>query len=385
MTIGKMPTASPRGSINEMTTQTTLDVWVADLTFPGYMDRWYKLAAEFEKAHPEYRVEINGINFFTGARQIAAAIAEGRGPTIADYYVYMSQAARDTRAPDGEPQYTSVERAVGGRTEILGEPVVLDDIIPAMRQCYTHDGDLTSMPSVGTVFLQYTNTDLLGRAGLTKPPRTWEEVEAACEAGAGLDNGPSHGVSWPNHGMFYLQALASLGGLVSDNRNGNTGRASAIDLASKEMITWVTWWKRMQRDGHYLHTGGIPHWMESFGAFAEQNVAIRVSSSNDINYSLQAAAQAGFELSVSPYPYNSQVPYAGNTIAGSSLWLANRLDEVTQDGALAFLQFIHNPRNAADRHKASSFLPLTHSAFALLESEGWFEENPHHRVASDQL
>jgi sn-glycerol 3-phosphate transport system substrate-binding protein len=368
-----------------MSTQTTLDVWVSDLTFPGYMDRWHKLAAEFEKAHPEYRVEIKGINFFTGARDIAAAVAQGNGPTIADYYVYMSQAARDTRAPDGAPQYTSIEQAIGGRTEILGEPVVLGDIIPAMRQCYAQGGDLFSMPSVGTVFLQYSNTVLLTRAGVDAPPRTWEEVTAAAEAVRAVDGGPDHGVSWPNHGMFYLQALASLGGFVADQDNGYTGRASTIDLASKEMLTWVTWWQSMHRDGNYLHTGGIPHWMESFGAFTEQQVALRISSSNDVNFTLRAAEKAGFEVAVTPFPYNAETPYVGNTIAGSSLWLANRLDETTQDGALAFLQYVHNPRNAADRHKASSFLPLTNAAFALLEEEGWFEENPHHRVASDQL
>jgi len=380
-----MRTAAPHGSVKAMTTQTTLGVWVLDLTFPGYMDRWYKLAAEFEKAHPQYRVEIRGVNFFNGAKEIAAAVAEGHGPAIADYYFYMSQPARDTRAPDGEPQYTSVERAIGGRTEILGEPVVLDDIIPGMRQCYTQDGDLTSMPSVGTVFLQYTNNDLLARAGLTEPPRTWDELEAACEAVAGIENGPAHAATWPNHGMLFLQALASQGGLVADSRNGGTGRTSTVDLASKEMVNWVSWWQRMHRDDHYLHTGGIPDWMPSFGAFGEQNVAIRLSSSNDVNYTVRAAAEAGFDVSVSPYPYNAQIPYAGNTIAGSSLWLANRLDEVTQDGALAFLQFVHNPRNAAERHKAHSFLPLTHSAFDLLESEGWFAENPHHRVPSEQL
>ena len=368
-----------------MTTQTTLDVWVTDLGFPGYMDRWNKLAAQFEKSHPEYRVEITAINFFTGAKEIAQAVAAGRRPAIADYYLYMNQVARDMRAPDGEPQFTSVEKAIGGRSEILGEPVVLDDIIPAMRECCTYGGDLMSMPSIGTVFLQYTNVDLLTRAGVDAPPKTWDELTAACEAVAALDDGPSHRVTWPNHGFFFLQALASQGGLVADNRNGHAGRATTVDLASKEMINWVGHWQRLHRDGHYLYTGGIPDWANSFQAFAEQNVAIRLSSSNDVNYTMRAAEEAGFTVSVSTWPYNAQLPYAGNWIAGSSLWLGNRLDEVTQDGALAFLQFLHNPRNAADRHKANSFLPLTHSAFDLLESEGWFAEHPHHRVPSEQV
>jgi sn-glycerol 3-phosphate transport system substrate-binding protein len=367
-----------------MNTKIVLDVWVSDLTFPGYMNRWIKLGEEFENLHPGYRVNIKGIGFFTGPAEIAEAIARGGGPTIAEYIFYMTQTARDSRAPDGRPHYVSIEKAIDGRSEILGEPVVIDDIIPAMRQCYTCAGDLTSMPSVGTTSVLYANTDMLEDAGLSQMPRTWAEVEAACAAVARLRR-PGKSITWANSGLFYLQALASQGGLLADNDNGRSGRATTVDLASAQMLSWAAWWQRLHRSGHYLYAGQIPGWEETFRAFADRDVALRLSSSNDVNYMNQAARAAGFGIQVSAYPCNDLVPYAGNALAGSSLWLAGRLDQATQDGALAFLQFIHNPRNAADRHKANSFLPLTHAAFDLLEAEGWFGEHPHHRVASDQL
>lgn len=368
-----------------MTTRTTLDVWVLDLTFPGYMDRYQALAREFEERHPEYEVALKGIGFFTGPKEISDAVAQGNGPAVAEYYYYMSQTARDTQAPDGQPQFTSVERAVGDRTEILGEPVVLGDITQGFRDSYTCQGDLTSMPSVGTTFVQYVNTDLLERAGVSEAPRTWDELQAACQALAAADGGPEHQITFPNHSFLYLQVLAQQGGHLTDQRNGRDGRARKVDLASPEMLGWVRLWKQLHADGHYLHTGGIPDWMESFAAFGEQKVAIRLSSTNDVTYTTRAAEQAGFGLQVVRFPFNPAVPYSGNTIAGSSLWLADRLDDATREGALAFLQFLHNPRNAADRHKDNSCMPLTHSAYALLESEGWFEENPHHRFATEQI
>jgi sn-glycerol 3-phosphate transport system substrate-binding protein len=368
-----------------MKRRTVLDVWVSDLTFPGYMDWWERQAAEFEKAHPEYEVAVRGLGFFTTPLEIAEAIAQGRRPAVAEYYFYMSQVARDTRAPDGGPQYTSVEQAVGGRTEILGEPVVIDDIVPAMRDYYTLDGDLTSMPSVGTTSVLYANTGLLEAAGLSRMPRTWDEVEAACAAVAGTPGGPSHAITWSNHGMFFQQALASQGGLLAGNRNGRAGRATTVDLASAEMLAWVSWWRRLHADGHYLYTGKIPDWQGTFQAFAEGRTALRLSSSNDVNYMAQAARAAGFGIEVGACPHNDRVPYAGNAIAGSSFWLSAGLDEPTRDGALAFLQFVHSPRNAAERHKANSFLPLTHAANALLEEEGWFDAHPYHRVPGDML
>ena len=367
-----------------MKSKVVIDAWVSDLTFVGYMDQWMRLADEFNKAHPDYQVNIKGTDFFTGPQQVAKAIAEGHGPAIAEYYFYITPTARDTLSPDGGPRYTSIEKAIGGRTEILGEPVIIDDIISGMREYYTYQGDLFSLPSVGTTSLLYANTPLLEAAGLSEMPETWEETVAACELVAGR-NGITHPITWSNHGMVFQQSIASQGGLLCDNDDGRSGRATKVDLASKEMLAWVTWWQRLHADGHYFYTGKLPDWEGTFKAFAEQRVAFRISSSNDVNYMAKSAEANGFSLTAGRFPYNSQVPYSTNTTAGTSLWLADGLDEATRDGALAFLMFAHNPRNAAQRHRDNSFVPLTHSAYHLLEAEGWFDEHPYHRACIGQL
>jgi len=368
-----------------MLTRTTLNVWVSDLTFPGYMDRWTKLASAFETDHPECEVKIRGLGFFTGPAELAEAVADGNPPAIAEYYFYMAPVARDTLALDGTPQYTSLEQAIGGRTEILGEPVMIDDIIPAMREYYSYQGDLTSLPSIGTTSLLYANTTMLEAAGISRIPQTWDEVQAASEALAGRRRGPSHAITWANHGMFFQQAIASQGGLLCDEDNGRSGRPTAVNLASEQMLDWVTWWRDLHRAGHYLYTGKIPDWEGNFRVFAEQEVGLRISSSNDVNYMAQAAKAGGFGVEAGVFPYNGRVPYSGNTIAGTSLWLSAGLDEATRDYALAFLMFAHNPRNAAERHKATSFLPVTQASYDLLAEEGWFREHPYHQAACDQI
>lgn len=368
-----------------MTAKTVIDVWVADLTFPGYMDRLYKIGAAFEQAHPEYRINIEGRDFRKLSQEIAAAADEGRQPAIAEYYFAVTQAARDSRTRDGRPMFTSVQKAVNGRTEILGEPVVIDDLVPAVREYYSYQGDLTSMPAVVTTMLTYGNADALKAVGVEGLPKTWNELEAVCETVAAAEGGPSHGVTWSNHGLFFQQALAVQGGLLADQDNGRSGSATRVDLSSPEMLAWVDWWRKLHRAGHYLYTGKIPDWEGNIKAFAEQKVAIRVTSSNDLNYMAQAAEGSGFEMSVGRFPHRDGMGYGGNIIAGTSLWLASELDQVTQDGALAFLQFLNNPRNAADRHIANSFVPVTGASYDLLESEGWFDAHPHHRLASQQL
>ncbi|HEV2784464.1 MAG TPA: extracellular solute-binding protein [Actinophytocola sp.] len=368
-----------------MKSRTVLDVWVPDLGFPGWMDRWHQQGRDFEQVHPEYEVRVKGLDFWTFPQVVAEAVAEGRTPALAEYYFYASPVARDALAPDGSPLYKSVQQAVGGRTEILGEPVVIDDLVPAFRDYYTYQGDLTSLPSVGTTSLLYANADLLRAAGLSELPETWDEVNAWCKAIAAVPDGPSHPITWSNHGTFFQQALAFQGGLLADNHNGRTGRATTVDLSSDAMMHWVEWWRQLHRDRHYLYTGKIPDWAGTLKAFADQHVAIRISSSNDVNYMVHAAKLGGFDIKVGIFPYDDHGPYVGNAVAGTSIWLANNLDEVTEDGALALLMWLHNPRNAAERHKANSFVPITHASFELLEEEGWFEQHPYHRVTYDHV
>ncbi|MDH5520633.1 MAG: extracellular solute-binding protein, partial [Acidimicrobiia bacterium] len=91
------------------------------------------------------------------------------------------------------------------------------------------------------------------------------------------------------------------------------------------------------------------------------------------------------EVKSSFMPYNQDIAYEGNLIGGATLWLANGLSETEEDGALAFLNFFSNPENAAAWHQLTGYIPITNSAVALLEEEGWYNESPNSAVASDQL
>lgn len=368
-----------------MTDKVDIDVWVADLRFPGWMDRWHQQAEDFNAIHPQYQVKVQGLDFFWFPKTIQEEAAKGRRPALAEYYFYSSHAARDAVAADGSPLFTSVEKAIGNRTEILGEPVVINDIHPAFRDYYEFQGDLDSMPSVGTTSLLFANKNLLERAGVSELPETWDEVVNVCDAVARMDNGPSHGITWSNHGTFVQQAMASQGHYFVNNRNGRDGRATEIDLSSKEMMAWVEWWRQLHKDGHYLYAGRIPGWAETLQAYRDQRVAIRISSSNDVNYMAHAAQMGGFEMAVGIMPYNDRVPFVGNAVAGTSLWLANGLDDVTQDGALAFLMWMHNPQNAAQRHKDNSFVPITKASYDLLHAEGYFAEQPFQAITYDDM
>lgn len=371
-----------------MTDRTVVEVWLNYYNTPTFLDQTREHAERFNAAHPDYQVVIEGHDFHDLPRAVAEAADRGTPPAVAQIYLTATREALDMVDSSGRPLFTSVQQAIGGRTEILGEPVVQDDILPAVKDFYTHVGDFSSTPTLASTALFYANMTMLKAAGISTVPRTWEEVEAACKAVSALPDGPAYAITWPNHGWIFQQEVAQQGGLLADHDNGRTGRARAVDLSTPEMLTYVRWWQQLHRDGYFLYTEDINPttvWGGTFMAFAEQRVAMTISSSVAAPYMVQTGRAAGVEVVAARLPYNGAVPYVGNLIGGDSLWLVDGLDEATRDGALAFMQFLNNPRNAADRHKVSGYLPVTRASIALLETEGWFAENPHAYVAVEQL
>jgi sn-glycerol 3-phosphate transport system substrate-binding protein len=351
----------------------------------GRPDVAVSVASAFNKAHPEYLVEIETRPFREMAAAVARAAAHGNPPDIAEYHFTLTRPALDTLGPEGMPLFMPVERAIAGRAELLGEPVVLDDMLPAARDYFRYAGELTSVVRTASTMVLYANMSILARAGVAEPPRTWRQVTAACRAVAQLSGGPAHGITWPNCYWWFLQSVAQQGGLIADRDNGRSGPAERISLASGEMLAYVTWWQRLHRDGHYLYTRKPVDFAGCYEAFENQQVALVLSSSVDAVYLQQLGERRGFAVKASRMPYNDEVRLAGNMMGGHALGLAAGLSQAKQDGALAFMQRLVSPRNDADWARRRYRVPVTRAAADVLDREGWFDRYPNLRVAGDQL
>lgn len=362
-----------------------LDIWLNDFPWPGLKDAVKDLIAKFGEAHPEYRLDVTFVDYWTMPLEVAKAVEAGRPPHAAEYYYTSTQYARDLRTNDGELLYGSVEEAIGGRTEILGEPVVIHDIVPAARDYYSYDGKLYSMPRNTSTTVLVANKPVLRAAGVTELPRTWAEFEAACAAIAALPDGPEYCSTWPVHGWFFQQALAQQNGLLADHDNGRSGRAEKVDFVTDEMMAYVNWWKHLHSKGFYTYTGSEADWAGAFHAFAGGQAAITLCSSHESNTMVGIGKEGGFEVEVGWLPHNGDVPDSGALVGGDSMFLAGNLDPVTRDGVLAFMQYLVSPANAASLHKVGDWIPITGASIDVLLAEGWFDRNPHLWVATDQL
>ncbi len=364
----------------------TIEMWIAfsdDARLGFAQDR----AADFNANHPEYIVEVTSFDSYnTVFEQAQLAIDEGNPPEIIHFFEAATQEALDAVDADGNPIFASVTEAIDGRDEVLGEPVVIDDVVSAANNYYTIDDQLYSMPWNTSSTTMFSNMDILSAAGIAEPPATWAEVEAACDAIMALPDAPSEGcITWPNHGWFFEQSLGQAGVDLANNDNGRSARATEVNLNSDAAVEYVQWWSALEDAGHYVYTGLQRDWDGTSAAFQAQNVAMLIFSSSDTTALTDAGVENGFDVRSSFMPYNQDRDYAGNLIGGATLWMTNGLDAAQQDGALGFMNFFSNPDNAADWHQLTGYIPITNEAGNLLATEGWYDESPNSAVASDQL
>ncbi len=359
-----------------------IDFWVAfsDEARLGFSE---EKAAAFNAKHPEYNVQVTSFASYNDAFDAAVlAVDSGEPPEIIHFFEAATRQALDAVDASGNPIFKSVTEAIGGRTEILGEPVVLDDVVDAARNYYTVDGSFYSMPWNTSTTVMFNNMDILNAAGITEPPATWGEVEAACEAIAALADGPDGCITWPNHSWFVEQTMGQQGELLANNDNGRSARATEVFLTSDGMLDYINWWKGLSDSGYYTYTGLQRDWDGSSNAYLAEEVAMLIYSSSDTTF---FDTNAAFTNQASYMPRNENVDYVGNLIGGATLWMLDGMDTAQEDGALAFLNFFSNPENAAEWHQITGYVPITKDAVDLLQGEGWYDESPNSRVASDQL
>jgi sn-glycerol 3-phosphate transport system substrate-binding protein len=370
-----------------------IEVWLGDSAktedsdedmLPGFGNPIVDAADSFNRAHPEYQVRIRKIDYRELPKAVAEAVARGNPPDLAEYVYTATQVALDTRDRTGEPLFVPVQRAVGDRAKILGEPVVIGDLIPSARDYWSRGGELVSVPTSVTSNVLFANKTVLERAGVDRMPVTWQELAAACAAVAELPDGPPHGVTWPNYGWLFHREVVGQGGLFSNGDNGRAGRSTRVFLDSPELLRYVQWWQEMHRSGHYLYTGELNDYFGGMEAFGRQDVAFAVTSSAVGDVMVGMAAEGGFELTAGPLPRSGDRPYSGGPFGGQSFFLTAGLPKEKEDGALAFLQHQLNPQHAIARMQDRS-LPLTRPAYEQAMAEHWAEPFPGFLVATEQL
>ncbi len=346
---------------------TDVKVWVA---FTDYRLDWaQQKAAIFNEMFPQYNVTVDGYANYEELFSATALAAEQNAlPAVVQYFEVATQDARDSG------YFKSIASALGGRTEVNGVPVDLEDFIGPVSAYYTLDGEFTSMPWNTSSAIMFSNMNILNAAGVDTPPATWADVDAACEAVMALDNAPEFCFTWPNHGWFFEQWVAQQNAPLANNDNGRSDRATEVMLDSDASIAVAAWLKDMMDKGYLYYSGaqGGDSWATVDQAFQTQQVAMAAYRSSDTAVYTQTGVDNGFDVVASFLPYNQETGWTGNLIGGASLWLVDGLPTEVEDGALTFLLWFSNTNNAAEWHQVTGYIAIRQSSNDMLSTADWY-------------
>jgi multiple sugar transport system substrate-binding protein len=148
----------------------TSPVTITFASWVGEQDGMMRLYAKFRKEHPNITVKFQNVPAEELETKLTAQIAGGNPPDAA--YVDAGTVAA----------FASRNALVNLDGYIAGSKVVAEaDYVPAFKAFTVSDGSMYGLPFDGESTGLFYRTDLFEAAGITEPPKTWEEFRAAAE------------------------------------------------------------------------------------------------------------------------------------------------------------------------------------------------------------
>lgn len=325
---------------------------------------------QFNATHPD--VELTAM--FTGSyaetlTKFIASYKTGTAPNLVQVYEVGTQAML------GSGAIVPVYKVPG----MVGETWDWAKYIIPIKNYYSKDGNLWSMPFNSSTAMLYYNKDLFSKAGLdpNKPPTTWKEVE---EYGKKLrESGVTNVLSFGWPGWIFEQMHTTHNQLFANNDNGRSGLATEV-LFNGDFGTMVLEnWTKLAKEGIFLYGG--PEYSANT-AFKSGQLAMLLQSTSSL---AGIEKGSGFKVGTSFLPRYEGYPMGDSVIGGGSLWVRKGQSTKELKAVWEFLKYLGNTDVAIQWHKGTGYFPTVNSAVKALLDEGWFSEDQNFLTAFLQI
>lgn len=337
-----------------------------------------ELVDEFNASHENIVVNVQATT--TSYDEILTATMLAADQNDAPHVVQLDEAA--VRFAVDSEKFVAIEDVATAE-----QKASFNDILPVVREFYTVDNKLWSLPWNSSNPLLYYNKTMFEAAGLdpNNPPRTFDDILAACEVIMSADLNLSGCINWPLTAWFPENWVAMQGALLADNDNGHSGRAEEVFFDSPEMLRVFEWWKTLADRGYYAYTGKLADYNGEGGAFITRRFAMHINSTAGLTNFQHYAGVLKYDLGVAPMPIPDENATNGTVNGGASLWITKGHSQAETEAAREFVFFMTNAENIARWHKATGYFPNRQSAIDLLDAEGFWDENPNFYITVQQL
>ncbi|QYO78039.1 ABC transporter substrate-binding protein [Devosia salina] len=259
--------------------EVTITIWSLDDANQPALN----LAREFDEREPGIKVEYREIQFDDVVSEAMRAFATGQAPDI-------------IAVDNPEHALFAARGAFLDITDRIANSEVIDpaNYFPGPLNSVAWDGKLYGVPKATNTIALYYNKDLYAKAGITEPPKTWDElVEVSRKLNDPANNiyGLAFSAKANEEGTFQFLPWAQMGGGGYDNINA-PGAVKALEI-------WKTILDEKLASPDTLTRG---QW-DSTGTFNSGNAAQVISGPWELNRMLE---EAKFDWGVALLPTETE-------------------------------------------------------------------------------
>jgi multiple sugar transport system substrate-binding protein len=309
-----------------------IKVVIADYSKDHTKPFWQSLTSEYTK-RTGTRVDLQVVDWNSIDQQVTTMIQTNQPPDVLNLNSFSSYAKDGLLYP---------------ADEILS-PATREDFLPAFARGGEYRGTLYGFPILASARAFFYNKALFARAGLSAPPRTWDEFVAAAtrlrDLGGGvigyaLPLGPEEAQAewsiwmWNNGGDWKSGDRWT----IDSDRNVQTLQFLA-DLANRHRVTQVNPGKTNRTDG-------------AFQLFKDGKVGMVMGFSP---LAAQLDAEGKVDYGVAAMPTNVAAPV---TLGVEDYLMAFKKKD-NREAVQRFLDLYYQPENITRWIAAEGFLPVT--------------------------
>ncbi len=333
-----------------------VSVWIMDPGSPKLQGVLNDQAKAFEAKNPGTDVKIDFVPWAQAHDKFTTAIAGGKVPDAAEMGTTWTPEFADQGA------FEEVDNAASG------------DYVSSLVDAATLDDEVWGKPwYAGARSLVYRK-DVFEKAGISSPPKTWDELMAAAEKikakGGGIYPFAANGLS--EH--YYLPTIWQAGGEIA-TEDGDTWKAA---LNSPEGVEAIDFYTSFYKKGFSPKASIGWEEPDAQEAFVNGDVAMLIAGgwtyNSIIDTKKELKAKTGVALAPAG-PSGKDTAFAG----GSHLVVFEESENKTT--ANAFVDFMLEPSNLNEFTSQIGFLPGTKAG---IESSGYLDD-PVRKPFAEQL
>lgn len=251
---------------------------------------------------------------------------------------------------------------------------------PVLSYYMTSKGELQSMPFNSSTPVMFYNKELFKKAGLTRAPKTWDEVgEYTAKLVA---SGAKYGMTVAWQTWVMIENYSAIQNLpLSTKANGFDGLDTEMTINNPSVVNHMNRLKTWMNDKRFVYLEREYKGPEA--AFISGDCAILMDSISAIG---ALKKNVKFDWDAAPLPVEASMKNPQNSIiGGASLWVLKGHPKEEYQGVADFLAHMATEDMQILWHKETGYFPITLKAYEKLKAQGYYKEEPLQEVGILQM